>query len=550
MRKQTKVVAVASAAALLAIGGAMTSFAAQGWVEEDGTWYFYDKDGNRVEDEWKKSGDNWFWLDSDENGAMATDKLIEDGDKTYYVDANGVMVTNTWVKVVNEDQDDDTDPAEYRYYYMKANGEAYKSDNFSKKTIDGKKYAFDSDGKMLYGWVDEGTNSLQADNEGWQSATHYFGSWEDGAMKTGWQKINVYNAWDDENDDADKWFYFGSNGRKREGTADADTAIRINGKRYTFDSTGVMHYKWVEVTTPDNTLTASNWRYFSSAEDGARQTKGWFKVVPKNSFDKEMSSDENDEAQWYYADSNGDLKVNEIAKINGKYYAFDEYGAMLSGLVHMDVDEDGNITTIYAKENDNRDDDTTLDADYLDDLKDNELASGTLYYFGDSDSADSDGAMKTGNVSLSVDGSSYAFNFANAGGVSSRGAGKNGVSKQVYYKYGMKMAASAEDKYRAASITSDDVATFLTTAELKEASADTTPVTYNEDKSNETKIKYYDLRDADLDLIGTNGKIKKNAKGVKDGEDWYFFSDKSGKVMFYADDKNLLKALDQKGIKY
>ncbi len=64
MRKQTKVVAVASAAALLAIGGAMTSFAAQGWVEEDGTWYYYDKDGSRVEDEWKKSGDNWFWLDS------------------------------------------------------------------------------------------------------------------------------------------------------------------------------------------------------------------------------------------------------------------------------------------------------------------------------------------------------------------------------------------------------------------------------------------------------------------------------------------------------
>ena len=32
MRKQTKVVAVASAAALLVIGGAMTSFAAQGWI--------------------------------------------------------------------------------------------------------------------------------------------------------------------------------------------------------------------------------------------------------------------------------------------------------------------------------------------------------------------------------------------------------------------------------------------------------------------------------------------------------------------------------------
>ena len=132
MRKQTKVVAVASAAALLAIGGAMTSFAAQGWVEEDGTWYYYDKDGNRVENEWKKSGDNWFWLNGDEGGAMATDMLVEDDDDTYYVDANGVMGTNTWVKVVNEDQDDDDDPAEYRYYYMQNSGKAYKAGDSGK----------------------------------------------------------------------------------------------------------------------------------------------------------------------------------------------------------------------------------------------------------------------------------------------------------------------------------------------------------------------------------------------------------------------------------
>jgi hypothetical protein len=54
MRKQTRVVAVASAAALLAIGASITSFAATGWVKEEGQWYFYDKDGNRVEDEYKK----------------------------------------------------------------------------------------------------------------------------------------------------------------------------------------------------------------------------------------------------------------------------------------------------------------------------------------------------------------------------------------------------------------------------------------------------------------------------------------------------------------
>ena len=136
MRKQTKVVAVASAAALLAIGASMTSLAATGWVEEDGIWYFYDRDGNRVEDEWKKSGDNWYWMDSEEGGAMAIDKLVEEDDDTYYVDANGVMIRNTWVKVVNEDQDED-DEAEYDYYYMQSNGKAYKQngDSISKKTI-------------------------------------------------------------------------------------------------------------------------------------------------------------------------------------------------------------------------------------------------------------------------------------------------------------------------------------------------------------------------------------------------------------------------------
>ena len=45
MRKQTKLVAVLSAAALLAIGASMTSFAAAGWQEENGTWVYYDKDG-------------------------------------------------------------------------------------------------------------------------------------------------------------------------------------------------------------------------------------------------------------------------------------------------------------------------------------------------------------------------------------------------------------------------------------------------------------------------------------------------------------------------
>ena len=60
MRKQTKLVAVLSAASLLAIGASMTSFA-KGWTEENGEWVYLDSDGERVTQEWKKSGSNYYW---------------------------------------------------------------------------------------------------------------------------------------------------------------------------------------------------------------------------------------------------------------------------------------------------------------------------------------------------------------------------------------------------------------------------------------------------------------------------------------------------------
>ena len=62
MRKQTKLVAVLSAAALLAMGASMTSFAA-GWEKDDaGVWHYYDSDDEMVTDEWKKDGGKWFHL--------------------------------------------------------------------------------------------------------------------------------------------------------------------------------------------------------------------------------------------------------------------------------------------------------------------------------------------------------------------------------------------------------------------------------------------------------------------------------------------------------
>ncbi len=563
MRKQTKVVAVASAAALLAIGGAMTSFAAQGWVEEDGTWYYYDKDGSRVEDEWKKSGDNWFWLDSEEGGAMATDKLIEDDDKTYYVDANGVMVTNTWVKVVNEDQDDEDDPAEYHYYYMQSNGKAYKGsgDKVSKKTIDGKQYAFDEDGIMLYGWVDE-DGTMVNDEDGWADATYYFGSWEDGSMKTGWQKISVYDNTDDKEDDYDYWFNFKANGKKRvqldNGSEDTDATWKNNGKYYHFDTRGVMVYEWYPTqNTTSNLHSASNWSYFNSPEDGAKVVKGWFKVVGPNedtSF-KELDSEsfasvdgvKNEDARWYYNDGREEgLVAGKIKKIKSKYYGFrpddgEKGGAMLKGLCALEMDGE-NIVKVY---------DDDMDADDLDDFLDgvdagNYTANTYLYYFGNADDEDTDGAMKTGNVTVNLDGETIQFKFRNNGGAESRGRGVTGVEKGDYiYKFGKKIKADSEDKYILVYASGDINSTGTVTvhdydgSDVRELSGLLKGQSNADDKGMTNVLYNFGTADQGWYLVNTSGKIQTGTKtGVKDGDDWYWYMYKDN-IMMYTDSKDL-----------
>ncbi len=551
MRKQTKVVAVASAAALLAIGGAMTSFAAQGWVEEDGTWYYYDKDGNRVENEWKKSGDNWFWLNGDEGGAMATDMLVEDDDDTYYVDANGVMVTNTWVKVVNEDQDDDDDPAEYRYYYMQNSGKAYKAGDSGKtkfKTIDGKKYAFDEDGKMLYGWVNEDDSTLASDDSDWETATYYMGSWEDGSLKTGWQKITVYDQ--DEDDDYDYWFNFKSNGKKRFNESDSKDILekKINGKHYAFDNRGVMTYEWTLTTTSDAS-TISNWLYFNSPEDGARATKGWFKVVAPDkdgddntfkdysnlenpTFAKGDAEDENE--RWYYANSDGELYVGQIKKIKGKYYGFapegNKAGSMLTGLCALRVDNSGNITKLWAR---------NMDSDDLDDAMNGEGdfvgfgsdTNDTLYYFGSNE--DSDGALKTGSVSVNLDGDNYQFQFSKTGGSEGKGRGLNGIDDSKYiYKFGMKLKAGSDDKYIVVYADGDTGASDVTVHKIDTAALRRDAVERGQNKDGDTVYAYGTLgslvsgkASSNYYLLNTSGTIVKNKTAAKDGNDWYFYVD-------------------------
>ena len=74
MNKKEKLLTAISATAMLSLGMSMTSLAATGWVQENGNWRYYDRDGYYVTNEWKKSNNTWYYLDDD--GYMAVYELI------------------------------------------------------------------------------------------------------------------------------------------------------------------------------------------------------------------------------------------------------------------------------------------------------------------------------------------------------------------------------------------------------------------------------------------------------------------------------------------
>jgi glucan-binding YG repeat protein len=547
MRKQTKLVAVLSTAAMLALGASISSFAATGWAEENGTWVYYDRNGDTVTETWKKSGENYFYLDED--GEMATDYLVEDDNNYYYVDSNGAMVANRWVSIENEDFDgsDDDEPANH-WYYFGANGKAYKSSsnssNASFKTVNGKKYIFDDEGKMLYGWIDDNGERVTGDDD-WRDGLYYCGDENDGAQAVGsWVYLEITdNNYDDvvvgqssnnlfDDEEQTRWFYFKTNGKKMIN----EKGKTINGRKYSFDEYGRMNAEWVqwEATPTEATMSSADradysrgFRYYGSPEDGARLTKGWFQVVPDSYLN--LGDYNDDDENWYYADKDGKLVTSEVKTINSKKYAFDEYGVMKDGLVAI-MFEPGSTTKIITVKGD--DDIAGLYFDTEDNFKNNVSdlydAGYKLFYFGDGN----DGSMKTGKQSITIDGDSFSFLMNKSG--STKGAGKFGVDDDKYYLGGMLMKADKDDKYSVVKAVQVDGSyteiTLLTTEEFlneMDVNSDTTGREKDYDEYYNVKEAAADKTETTADgtvktqyrLVNTSGNVQKSKTKAKDGDD-------------------------------
>ena len=427
MRKQTKLVAVLSAAALLAVGASMTSFAA-GWTEENGTWVYYDGDDELVTNEWKKSGSNYYYLNDD--GEMATETWVDD---EYYVDETGKMVTNQWLKLVLDDADiDDPNGDGEGWFWFDSKG---KKVTDTKKTINGKVYYFDDDGVMEYGWYEDENDNV-----------YYLGDEDDGARKSGWLWLerpdtdnDDVNLCDDEDCidcEEEGWYWFAKDGK----VYNKGGQKKIDGRYYYFNAHGQMLYNWIvatndEANVNDNedmddagNVDIADMRYAFNVDKGWR-VDGWLKV--DGSYGVGMENEED----WYFF-KKGEAKYSDNAnvknapgfndnnvygldnspryreriKVEGKYFCFDQDGRMKTGLQAIATTDTNGDATGYEN-----------------------------YYF------DENGFMKTGRVSdVELDnGDVKTFYFETSN--SHKGRGVTGEESGYLYYKGMRL--EAEDDY-------------------------------------------------------------------------------------------------------
>ena len=393
---------------------------------------------------------------------MLTNELIEDNNNYYYVDANGVMVKNTWVAIAADE--DETEDVDYRWYYFGPAGKAYK--NSKGKTINGKKYGFDDEGKMLFGFAD-GTASLINDNDdAILRCTYYYGTNDDGARHSGWLRYeDGFSEHDEEYDDDYYWFWFDSNGEKR-----VDKTKKVNGRTYAFDENGVMITEFTANNGTGTSVEATGSKYYSAnLEDGSLKKSAWIRTsMPDNASWRALDGWDDDD-HWFRTDSQGVLITNVTKKINSKWYVFDQYGVMQDGLVILDKNKVSGANFVKAL----NEDDVTAQMIYNEDL-----SSNGLFYF--SADEEKDGAMKTGSsVKISLADDDYKFYFTKT-----TGQAFDGVKSNKLYRNGI----------------------------LQEASDDKYSVVFGHDNDGNEK----------LFLVGTTGTVCKAGKSYKDSNDTYW----------------------------
>ena len=300
MRKQTKIAAVVSAAALLALGASMTSFAASKgtWMMVDGEWYCYDKNGDAYTNVFCSSNGKEYYVGDD--GQLVRSEWVDYDGSYYFVNSSGAKITNDW-RLTTPYDDDSADEDEYWYYLKKTTG---KPATGKQSNINGQIYLFNNEGQMQHGWVaatdTNGAKFVQLDKEddeksmsaAGNAAVYYCGDEDDGhAKKNKWTKTWLPDNTSEEDNDKE-WCWFDKDGvlfrsGENKGSATASDAWKYKLDEGTLkkdanESTGVISKKKVSSkdywSTKDGVLLSKFYLindamyYFGGSDDGSMKT--------------------------------------------------------------------------------------------------------------------------------------------------------------------------------------------------------------------------------------------------------------------------------------
>ena len=456
MKKRTMVsLALALAAGLLSLPVLDVAQAAEGWVQSEGKWSYYDKNNNAAADVWIKSNNTWHYIASD--GIMLTDKVFKDGDLIYCVDEEGAMVSNAW-KYASGDKLFDGELEEGWYYFGK-DGSAYRRKGSSfKKNINGSNYVFDENGKLLTGWFDSDGEPVSDSENPFVDGMYYAG--EDGRLlKNEWldygaidngiggSELDSEVAGRSYNDYEKMWIYFDSNSKKIKSSGDNIRQMTLDGIKYGFDENGIMLPWWSKVSTISNADKSNptsdvSARYYSGYDGGKLLKNTWFWMYPSESMDEDEYSSQ--DCSWWYTNSSGEVYKDRISRINGRYYAFDGLGRMQTGFVLFD----GKSEFVARYDIDAWESDAFIDGSIFG------IEKSDLYLF--STDEKNDGSMQTGKeIKLELADGVYTFGFSSNGKAYGN---KNKLQKKndKYYINGLRLDADDEYGYGVVEVEDGD----------------------------------------------------------------------------------------------
>ena len=222
------------------------------------------------------------------------------------------------------------------WYYADASNE------FVTETIQSSgnsKFYLDADGRMVRDYFLEDYNGN----------AYYFGS--NGAMVTNtWVAID--SALVENQDDYvpdNYWYYFQASGKAMKAASGSVKKTTVDGKKYAFNEYGQMCTGWFgtdgKTVNPDdesNPFAGDNVLYYAGGDNDGVLRAGWVTYYDGYDGDDEYMTDYTN-LYFYFNTSNNKKEVSKTKKINGRTYAFNAQGVMMSGWdVYENPDDAGN----------------------------------------------------------------------------------------------------------------------------------------------------------------------------------------------------------------